>query len=169
MVGAYALNTVGPEDVHVDLENETIPIPPEIRICPEGGNITRMMAVRLAGQGQTFSSRSSAAGSNSQREKDADEDSSTGSGSGSESSSEQGEEEENEPKISERTYIIDMRSWLDERIRSWSRATRVTSWQGARENMGRIAWPEHLFGAEVVAAEIWKNAVGDGMGGEGFL
>lgn len=86
---------------------------------------------------------------------------------------EEGEEEEAEAEdsdilplqtqtqiiIKEDSYLPDMRSWFSSKIRSWSRAKKITSWQGGRENLSKIAWPEHLFSVEVLAAGIWEGAI----------
>lgn len=60
---------------------------------------------------------------------------------------------------SERNYIPFLREFFTSRMRSWSRATRITSWQGARENIAKIAWPEHLYGAEAVARKLWEDGI----------
>ncbi|KAK3321946.1 hypothetical protein B0H66DRAFT_184537 [Apodospora peruviana] len=78
-----------------------------------------------------------------------------------ESSEEDGDEEDEgrNQVVDEGNYVASMKAWLAARMRSWGRATRVTNWQGAKQALGKIAWPEHLFEAEVIAEELWRKAM----------
>ncbi|KAK0625440.1 hypothetical protein B0T17DRAFT_617530 [Bombardia bombarda] len=60
-------------------------------------------------------------------------------------------------------YVVEMKAWLDARLRVWKTAARVSDWQSARRLLSRIAWPEHnsLRGVDSIVQEIWWNAVGD--------
>ncbi|KAM7192461.1 hypothetical protein V8F33_008336 [Rhypophila sp. PSN 637] len=64
-----------------------------------------------------------------------------------------------QPRIPEKDYIPSLKQFFSSCIRSWSRTSRVTSWEGARQNMSKIAWPEHIRSVETTTAELWQDAM----------
>ncbi|KAM7187606.1 hypothetical protein V8F20_010890 [Naviculisporaceae sp. PSN 640] len=66
---------------------------------------------------------------------------------------------------SERNYIPSLQGFLASRMRSWSQATRITSWGGVKENISKIAWPENSIDIEAVTQTLWEDAMRD-VGGE---
>ncbi|KAK0610991.1 hypothetical protein B0T14DRAFT_500177 [Immersiella caudata] len=68
-----------------------------------------------------------------------------------------------EADLDEGFTVAAMGAWFDERLRSWSRATHVRDWAGARRMLTRIVWPDQgsaMFGGEAIVEGLWWRAVG---------
>ncbi|KAK0648921.1 hypothetical protein B0T16DRAFT_123230 [Cercophora newfieldiana] len=55
-----------------------------------------------------------------------------------------------------------MGAWFDERLRSWSAATSIADWAGARQMLTRIVWPTQdngVFRGEAVVEGLWQRAL----------
>ncbi|KAK4213145.1 hypothetical protein QBC37DRAFT_423604 [Rhypophila decipiens] len=63
-------------------------------------------------------------------------------------------------RIPEKDYIPSLKQFLSSCIRSWSRTNRVTSWEGARQNISKIAWPESMMPAvERTTRQLWEDTM----------
>src|SRR3569833_350843 len=67
----------------------------------------------------------------------------------------------------DREYCTDdfreARQWLESRIRLWSHVTGVTDWNGAKQALRRVLWPEGLPGADFMES-VWTRALEGGPG-----
>ncbi|KAM7218846.1 hypothetical protein V8F06_005726 [Rhypophila decipiens] len=64
-----------------------------------------------------------------------------------------------QPRIPEKDYIPSLKQFFSSCIRSWSRTNRVTSWEGARQDISKIAWPKNIRSVETITAELWEDTM----------